>query len=61
MPWPKNYNKRCILAVKVVAVTLNIAGGRPADSIARLTSLIRIDKVAIEGPNIYGTPLEPSE
>ena len=40
---------------------LEIARGRPVDSIARPTSLIRIDKVAIEGPNIYGTPLEPSE
>ena len=45
-----------ILAVKIVAVILEIARGRPADSIARPKSLTRIHKVAKEGPNTYGTP-----
>ena len=56
MSWPKNYNKRGILAVKVVAVTLEMVRGRPADSIARPISLGRIQTVTMEGLNTYGTP-----
>ena len=56
MSWPKNYNERCILAVKIVAVTLEMTRGRHTDSIARPTSLGRIQTVTMEGLNIYGTP-----
>ena len=48
-------------AVKVVAVTLEMVRGRPVDSIARPTSLGRIQTVTMEGLNTYGTPWEPSE
>ena len=53
---PKNYNEPGILAVKFVAIMLEIARGRPADSIARPTSLTRIYTITVEGLNIYGTP-----
>ena len=53
---PKNYNEPGILAVKFVVIMLEIAGGRPADSIARPTSLSRIHIVTIEGSNTYGIP-----
>ena len=56
MPWPKNYNKCCILVVKVVAIMFKIVRGRPADSIARPISLGRIQTVTMEGLNTYGTP-----
>ena len=55
MSWPKNYNEPDILSVKFVAIMLEIAQGRPADSIARLTSLSKIHIVTMEGSNIYGT------
>ena len=54
MSRPKNYNKPGIFAVKFVAVILEIARGRPADSIARPTSLSRIHTVTMEG----STPTE---
>ena len=56
MSWPKNYNNCGIFAVKVVAVMLKIVRGRPADSIARPTSLGRIQTVIVEELNTYGTP-----
>ena len=56
MSWRKNYTERGILAVKIVAVMLEMARGRPADSIARPISLGRIQTVTMEGLNTYGTP-----
>ena len=56
MSWPKNYNKCGILAVKVVAVMLEIVRGRLADSIPRPTSLGMIQTVTMEGLKTYGTP-----
>ena len=61
MSWPKNYNKRCILAVKIVAVMLEMVRGRHAERIARPTSLGKIQTVTMEGLNTYATPREPSE
>ena len=56
MSWPKNYNKPCILVVKIVAGTLEMVRGRLTDSIARPTSVGRIQTVTMEGLNSYGTP-----
>ena len=61
MLWPKNYNKRYILAVKIVDVMLEMAQGRHADSIARPTSLGKIQTVTVDGLKTYATPREPPE
>ena len=61
MSWPKNYNKRGILAVKIVVATLEMTKGRHVDSIARPTSLGKIQTVTMEELSTYGTPGEPSE
>ena len=56
MSWPKNYNKRCILAVKIVAIMFEMVRGRHTERIARPTSLGKIQTVTMEGLNTYGTP-----
>ena len=56
MSWPKNYNECGVLAVKIVVVMLEMTKGRHMESIARPTSLGRIQTVTMEGLNTYGTP-----
>ena len=56
----KNCNKPFIFAVKYVALTLEMAKGRPADTIARPTSLSRIT-ITTEGSNTCGIPQKLSE
>ena len=54
--WPKNCNEPGIFAVKYVALTLEMAKGRPTDSITRPTSLNGINILTMEELNTCGTP-----